>query len=446
LLLVECDPVREKLDPGFESAGWSVTHVRTPAETRKALRRASYPVIVVCFGRRRRLDLPALQQCLDMAPESQWVAVLSRDLLADTHLRDLIYEHFYDYHTMPVGPERLLATLGHACGMVALRPVRQHVMAAGEDHQIVGTSRAMHTVMASLNKVSRVDVPVLITGESGTGKELMAQAVHRGSDRHDGPFVAVNCAALPPGLIQSELFGHERGAFTGALRQHIGRIEAAQGGTVLLDEIGELSLDLQVNLLRFLQEGTIERVGGKESLSVDARILAATNIDLEEAVAEGKFREDLYYRLNVLRLHLPPLRERVEDIEALAHFFFERFNADKNRQVEGFSQQAVAAMRAHDWPGNVRELINRVRQAMIMSERRLIRPDDLGLGLPEAMDRQVVSLEEARDGAEREAIIDNLQHAGFNVSKAARQLGVSRITLYRLMKKHGISPDGLDAE
>jgi transcriptional regulator with PAS, ATPase and Fis domain len=262
--------------------------------------------------------------------------------------------------------------------------------------------------------------------------------VHNHSSRSKGPFIAVNCGAIPASLIQSELFGYERGAFTGAAREKKGLIESAAGGTLFLDEIGDLPIELQANLLRFLQEGLINRVGSSQSISVDVRVIAASHMDLEQAVKSGHFREDLLYRLNVLPLMVPPLRERKNDLELLSNHFFEVFSHDKSPRLTGFNNRALNAIRAYDWPGNVRELINRIRRAMVMSEGRMITPDDLGL--PEqALARTGEALEDARIRAERDAISDCLLGSGNNISRAARDLGVSRMTLYRLMEKHGVN-------
>ncbi|HET8700129.1 MAG TPA: sigma-54 dependent transcriptional regulator, partial [Nitrococcus sp.] len=303
---------------------------------------------------------------------------------------------------------------------------------------MVGASLAMQALFRSIRKMAPADAPVLIQGESGTGKELAAAAIHELSQRAKGPFIVVNCGALPSGLIQSELFGHERGAFTGADRRKIGRIEAAHGGTIFLDEIGDLPFKMQVNLLRFLQEQTIERVGGREPIKVDARVIAATHIDLEKAVRDqGRFREDLYFRLNVLRLHIPPLRDREDDIELLAWFFFNRFAAEGSPLLKGFSRQALEAMKQHSWPGNVRELINRVRRALLLCDKRLITPVDLGLERRQGS-RQAMTLAEARNAAEYAAILGALRQADGNISQAARQLAISRVTLYRQMEKFRI--------
>lgn len=294
----------------------------------------------------------------------------------------------------------------------------------------------MQSVLRSIEKFSVSDAPVLITGESGTGKELAARTIHAGSERAPAAFIAVNCGALPANLVQSELFGHEKGAFTGANQRKIGRIEAAQNGCIFLDEIGDLATDLQVNLLRFLQEQTIERLGGITSIHVNARVIAATHRDLRCAVAEGRFREDLYYRLAVLHLHMPPLRERRDDILPLADDYFARY-ADKRGNVQGFSPDAREIMRAYDWPGNVRELINRVRRALVMCEGRYITAKDLGLEMG-GEERPLLTLKEARAKAEQEAIEAALQHSGKNISQAARILEISRVTLYQCLTKYGM--------
>jgi DNA-binding NtrC family response regulator len=277
----------------------------------------------------------------------------------------------------------------------------------------------------------------VIWGESGTGKELVARAVHLHSPRANGPFEAVNCAALPASLIQSELFGHEKGSFTGADRCKIGRFEAASGGTIFLDEIGDLSPELQVILLRVLEQKVMRRVGGTRDIPIDVRVVAATHVDLQKAVANNVFREDLYYRLNVLHLDIPPLRDRAEDIELIAKHYLEQFSSKNNPRVRGFSEGALEVMNYHPWPGNVRELINRVHQATILAEGRMIGASDLGLERRGA-DRDKMTLDEIRDSAEKTAIAAALARARNNVSRAARDLGISRTTMYRFMEKHSI--------
>jgi DNA-binding NtrC family response regulator len=369
----------------------------------------------------------------------EWVGAFTRASLALPVCRDLIVDHMFDHHTLPIDPPRLIVTLGHAWGHACLRRVVNGHEHEINDVPIVGDSTAVKSLMSQIRRVAKVEAPVLICGESGSGKELTAQAIHKASSRAGGPFVPVNCGAIPATLIQSELFGHAKGAFTGAARDERGLIEAASGGTIFLDEIGDLSLDLQINLLRFLQEKTINRVGSTRSIQVDVRVIAATNVDLEAAVAAGTFREDLFYRLNVLPINVPPLRERRADVETLARHFFAKFASDKSPRLKGFSRRALIAMEAHAWPGNVRELINRIRRAMVMAEGRLITPADLGLEAVVGDQRSVDALDEARTEAERSAIFTSLQNAGKNITQAARQLGISRMTLYRLMAKHGIN-------
>lgn len=305
-------------------------------------------------------------------------------------------------------------------------------------HYMVGDSLAMQQVVRDICKVAWVDAPITVTGECGTGKELAARAIHEGSSRAKGPFQAINCGGLPADLIQSELFGHHKGAFTGAHRDKIGRVEAADGGTLFLDEIGDLPLNLQANLLRFLQEGTIEKIGSTKEQEVDVRVIAATNIDLHKAVEQGRFREDLYYRLNVLTLQLPPLRERYGDIEILADYFFRKFADERNYNVQGFSESAWQVMNLYHWPGNVRELINRIRRAIVMCEHRLISPHDLGLER-RLYKRTLSTLAEARADAEKRAIQACLRCCRNNISEAARRLEVSRVYLYRLIEKYKLS-------
>lgn len=367
----------------------------------------------------------------------EWVGLVERNLLEDAFTQRLIPGCLYDYHTLPVDTERLLGTLGHAFGMAeANRRLRGINTAHVNGHRMIGASPAMRRVYRDIEKIAKVEAPVMVTGESGTGKELAALAIHKQSERADGPFVAVNCAALPAELIQSELFGHEKGAFTGAHKRRVGRIEAAHGGTIFLDEIGDVPLDQQVNLLRFLQEKTIERVGGTETIPVDVRVITATHVDLQNAIEQGRFREDLFFRLNVLTLEMPPLRDRQGDVEVLAQYYFEEFANERGSKVRGFSQAALEFMNAYAWPGNVRELMNRVRRAIVMCDRRLIAPEDLGLERRDR-NRRIMTLAEARAEAERRAIRNCLELTGHNISRAARELGVSRVTLYRLMEKYG---------
>lgn len=371
----------------------------------------------------------------------KWIALVHPGLLPSPALRDLIRDSCYDFHTLPLDQARLEVTLGRACGMAVLESPTEPVEATplmAEGRPMIGHSAPMQALARQLQRVAGSDASVLFQGESGTGKELAALTVHRQSRRADGPFVAVNCGALPAQLIQSELFGHEPGAFTGATRRKVGQLELAHGGTLLLDEIGDLGLELQVNLLRFLQEGTLLRVGGLQPIKLDVRVLAATHIDLVKAVEAGRFREDLYYRLNVIQLDVPPLRDRGTDLMELAHFYFEHFRA-QNPRLRGFTQAAIRSMYDHRWPGNVRELVNRIQRAVTMAEGRLIQPEDLGFS-PLAGTASHETLAQARARAERDTVIRALGQCDNNVSRAARQLGVGRVTLYRLLDKYGVRP------
>ncbi len=421
---------------------WRIETAQTVEQAMARMGQDEFPVGVVQFDGRSVELASDLVSALHRHKSglAQWIAVLAPDLSKQEEVRRLIRDNFYDYHTLPISPQRLSHTLGHALGMAIL----DGEVAGDEvhtDHQMIAESPAMKRLFRDIRKMAVTGAPVLITGESGTGKELSARAIHDRSPLAAGPFEAVNCGAISAGLIQSELFGHEKGAFTGAHGRHTGRFERAHGGTLFLDEVAELPLEMQVNLLRVLQEKVIHRVGGREDIPVEVRVIAATNVDLEAAVAQGRFRQDLYYRLNVLSLHLPPLRERDDDVEVIARVLLERFAREQNKNIVGFTQAALRLLRAYHWPGNVRELINRVRRAVVMCERRKICPADLGLDRRQ-IERMVQTLETARAEAESKVILQSLRSAGNNVSIAARLLEVSRPTLYRLMQKYEISPGG----
>lgn len=303
---------------------------------------------------------------------------------------------------------------------------------------MVGNSPVMRTVFELIRRFARTQAPVLITGESGTGKELAARAIHEYSARARGPFVPVNCASLPSELIASELFGYEKGAFTGASARHRGLVEAADGGTLFLDEIGDLGVGLQGHLLRFLQEGRIVRLGGHVPITVDVRIVSATNIAITKAVAEKRFREDLFYRLNGLDLHMPPLRERGDDISILAMYFLRRLAPELGRDVKGFDAAARVAMRHHPWPGNVREMIAAIRRAIVVGNDPLIGRDDLALVSPDEGTR---SLARPRPGSdeEREILLAALARHHNVLSRVAVDLHVSRVTVYRMLERHGLA-------
>jgi two-component system NtrC family response regulator len=305
-------------------------------------------------------------------------------------------------------------------------------------HRLVGESDSMRRVFGLIQRVAGTDVSVLVLGENGTGKELVANAILEAGPRRERPFVPINCGAIPETLLESELFGHERGAFTDAYRTREGRFELADRGTLFLDEIAEVPAHLQVKLLRFLQDHGIERIGSRERITVDARVVAATNRDVRLMIAEGRFREDLYYRLGVITIQVPALRERGDDLRLLAEYFLEFYGRQHKRKLKGFTQAALRAIMAHPWPGNVRELENRVQRAVILSQDAYMRPEDLELQSAGGTAEPLPTLQRARDEAERRLLVDALTRNAGNVTRAARDIDVSRPTLHDLLKKHGL--------
>ncbi len=425
-------------DFGFDSSqfgvGWEVRRVQQLRDLERVVR-GSAPMagIIDLQSEYSDAELIQIEQGLQHL-HVMWVAITSTAMLENERVRRLIRDYCIDYVRMPFSFDELLYTLKHAHGMACLHGVREQEQA--NRGPMIGECLSMRVMFRSLAKVSHNDAPVFISGESGTGKELAAQAIHEASVRRKGPFVAINCGAIPSHLVQSELFGYEKGAFTGANQRKIGWIEQAQGGTLFLDEIGDLPLESQVALLRFLQQGMITRLGGHQSIPLDLRIISATHVDLVAAQGDGRFRADLFHRLCVLTLTIPPLRERGEDILLLANAVLTEHGHEAHRRIRGFSACATQAMMQYAWPGNVRELINRVRRAIVMTDNRKITADDLQLHGGAELPRK--TLDAIREEAEREAIRTVMASHGFHVVPAARELNVSRVTLYRLMHKHNI--------
>ncbi|BCL76476.1 sigma-54-dependent Fis family transcriptional regulator [Jeongeupia sp. HS-3] len=416
----------------LSASGWQVMHF-PDAQRLASVRHVGNATVGLIYA-----DEQLLPRLPKLAPQFAkhdlaWILLVEQRLISSPHVARFIDEFCYDYHSLPVNPGVLIVTLGRAHGMATLHRSQQ---TSENEYQgeIIGEHPSIQRIRRDIRKIAPTDVNVLISGESGTGKELIARALHQQSSRADAPFIAVNCGSLPANLVQSELFGHERGAFTGASERRIGRIEAANKGTLFLDEIGDMTFDTQVNLLRFLQEGIIDRVGGNTPISVSARVVSATHVDLPKAIALGRFREDLFYRLNVCRLHLPPLRERHSDILPIAHYLLEYHAGRLGVPRKRLATETARAMVAYSWPGNVRELTNRICQGLVMASGRHIKPQDMGLNPNASFEGR--TLENARKEAERDAVRLALAlHNGSNV-KAAQELGVSRATFYRLMQKH----------
>jgi DNA-binding NtrC family response regulator len=419
----------------FEQRGWDVRPVRPGKDVRKAIEGAQASGgLLDLASRLPSCDFESLESCIAM-PNIGWVAIVSSGQLTDATLRHLVRDYCSDYVTTPLVPERVMRAVGHAHGMAALSSEPREDFAHQEvEGEMIGACEAMQTLFRSIKRMGSTDAPVFIAGESGTGKELTAVAIHRRSARREAPFVAINCGAISRDLVQSELFGYERGAFTGATQRKIGRVEAANHGTLFLDEIGDLPGDSQASLLRFLQERKIERLGGFEAVDVDVRIISATHVNLEAAISDGRFREDLYHRLCVLRIVEPPLRERGSDIELLAYHQLAQFRRVAGRRIQGFAPDALDAMFKHTWPGNVRELGNRIRRAVVMADGRLISAKDLELDY--LLGQTLPSLSSVRERAEREAIERALLRHRGRYGEAAHELGISRVTLYRLMEAY----------
>ncbi len=426
-------------------------HKVFPAGTRQEaidfVKREPIPIAIVDLGLPPDPDgasegLATLTEILAIAPATKVVIATGNE--TREHALRAIALGAYDFYQKPIDIDVLQLIVSRAERMFELEDENRRLAEVAQTSPvdgIIASSPEMLRVLRNLEKIAPTDVTVLLLGESGTGKELLAQAVHKMSRRSGRPFVPINCAAIPETLLESELFGYEKGAFTGALRQNIGRIESADHGTLFLDEIGDVPLPMQVKLLRFLQDQVVERVGGRKPIQVNVRIVCATNQDLDRLMAEGRFREDLYYRLNEVTVRVPPLRERLGDRVVLASFFLRRFASEYGRPVRGFSSAALAAINDYPWPGNVRELENRVKRAVVMADAALLSPSDLSLS-PQEEEPQSLGIRAARARAEREVLQLALAQAGSNLSKAAKLLGISRPTLYDLMQQHQI---GLDA-
>jgi two-component system NtrC family response regulator len=386
-----------------------------------------------------------LQEMLQHNPAAKIILITGNDQRENA--LKAIHLGAYDFYQKPINLEELKVIVRRAFHLSAIEEQNRSLYSALERQTapfggMIGQCPEMLAVFSTMRKIATSDAAVLIQGDSGTGKELVARAIHSMSLRKDGPFVPINCGAIPETLLEPELFGHEKGSFTGAHAQVQGKVEYAQGGTLFLDEIAELPQLLQVKLLRFLQDKTIQRVGGREDIPVNTRILAATNKDLDKEIKSGKFREDLYYRLGVVPIKVPPLRERKGDIVVLATFFLKRYCDLYTKRIRGFNSAALESMETYEWPGNIRELENKIQRAVLLSEGPLVEPQDLGFDAKSIARKSntadVRTLKEAKEAVEKEMVMLALDKFGGNIAKSAEELGISRPTMYDLMKKHGL--------
>ena len=381
--------------------------------------------------------LRTLQEILQAAPQVKVIVVTGNG--EQSNAVKAVGLGATDFCQKPVEPQILKLIVARAFRMHALEEQNRQLQRQSNSPLagVIATDEAMLKVCRMVEKVAPTDVSVLILGESGTGKELLARAIHALSARNSGRFVAINCAAIPEQLLESELFGHEKGAFTGAVKQTLGKVEMAEGGTLFLDEIGDMPAPLQAKLLRFLQDRVIERLGGRKPIPVNVRVVCATNQDLQALILEQRFRQDLYYRISAVTVNVPPLRQRGSGVVVLAQAILQRIAAESATKLRGMSDDALAALQNYPWPGNVRELENKLRAAVIMAEGQLIHASDLGLDIPATTPPQL-NLAEVRLQAERQALIQALALAQNNVSRAAELLGVSRPTLYDLLERCGV--------
>ena len=445
LLIVEDDPgLQAQLKWAYED--FEVTVVGDRASAIAALRAEEPAVVTLDLGLPPDPDgttegFAVLDEIMALKPDTK-VIVASGHGARESALQ-AIARGAYDFYQKPVDIDALGLIVRRALHLAQIeRENRQLAAKAGKDDRVLGrmitAAPEMVKVARTIERVANTSVSVMLLGASGTGKELLARGLHEASDRAGKAFVAINCAAIPDTLLESELFGHEKGAFTGAVKTTEGKIEQAQGGTLFLDEVGDIPLPLQVKLLRFLQERVIERIGSRSSIPVDTRVVCATHQNLEAMIAEGRFREDLFYRLAEIVVKIPSLKERPGDATLLAKAFLTKFAAVMNPAVKGFSADALAAIDGWGWPGNVRELENRVKRAVIMAEGKLVQAADLDLSEPDDDTARALNLKSAREAADRKVIRHALARSEGNISSTAKLLGISRPTLYDLLKQYDL--------
>ena len=442
LLIIEDDPgLQKQLRWSFDAYEVLVAGDRESALSQ--VRRHEPAVVTMDLGLPPDPDgasegLATLEQILELAPDTKLI-VLTGNQDHGNALK-AIGLGAYDFHQKPFDSDMLSLVVERAFYVYALQQENRRLLQTQAYSSVTGIitrDPALLKVCRSVEKVAPSDATVMLLGESGTGQEILARSLHQSSPRQGKRFMAINCAAIPESLLESELFGYEKGAYTGAAKQTLGKIELADEGTFFLDEVGDLPMALQAKLLRFLQERVIERIGRRKEIPVDVRIICATHQNLKKLIGEGRFREDLYYRLSEIVITIPPLRERIGDAALLAHHFKNKFCAQEKRSSLNFSQEAIAAIEGHPWPGNVREMENCIKRAVIMADGPLITAEDLGLQAAAAL-ADPINLRQIRDKAECDALMKALARVDGNVVKAAELLGVSRPTIYDLMNRHGL--------
>ena len=445
LLVIEVDPgLQTQLRWCFENYEVIIAGDRESALSE--LQAHKPPVVTLDLGLPPDADgtsegFQLLEEILQQAPHTKIIVVTGNN--DREHATKAVAMGAYDFFYKPIDADMLELIVNRAYRLYELEDENRRLATKQTESPLEGVitgSDDMLQVCRTVEKVAPTDATVLVLGESGTGKELLAKSLHGLSNRSGNRFVAINCAAIPENLLESELFGYEKGAFTGAAKQTPGKIEVASGGTLFLDEVGDMPMPLQAKLLRFLQERVVERVGGRKEIPVDVRVICATHKDLHELIRNAEFREDLYYRISELTITIPSLRQREGDAVLLARVFLERISKQQGKQGYRFSKDALAAIESYSWPGNVRELENRVKRAVIMAEHKQITAADLELGGSSVEEMATFNLREIRDNADRQAITRALNHVGGKVSQAAELLGISRPTMYDLLRKFGLKP------
>ncbi|MBL4589181.1 MAG: PEP-CTERM-box response regulator transcription factor [Alphaproteobacteria bacterium] len=443
LLIVEDDPgLQSQLKWCFDDFEVQVAGDRKQAM--ELFRRYHPPVVTLDLGLPpdpggATEGIATLEEILSIAPETKVIVATGND--DRSNAVKTIGLGAFDFYQKPVDSDILTLTVERAYRVHELEQENkklQQVTGSSPLKGIIANSAEMMKVCRTVEKIAASDVTTLLLGASGTGKEVFARALHDLSPRADNKMVAINCAAIPANLLESELFGYEKGAFTGANKQTLGKIEHANGGTLFLDEIGDLPFELQAKLLRFLQERVIERIGGREEIPIDVRVICATHQNIKEHIQQEKFREDLYYRISEVTIKVPPLKDRDNDALLLAHAFLDKFNEEFKKNLNGFNQDAIDAINSHSWPGNVRELESKVKRAVILAEGKKIIPEDLELEDTETS-QHPLNLKQVRDEAESHAVRRALNHHQWNISNAAKALGITRPTLYSIMEKHDIT-------